>query len=100
MYFKAARITTLALLLSCCCVAQSEQDASVNERILKIRDLGKRDSRAIPALAVYINDPDSGIRLEAVKAIVRIDPSTALIHWFRRRAIKNRKSKSWLRMAW
>lgn len=73
MWLKIVRTTSLGLLLSFLCSAQSEHDANINQRILKIRELGKRDSRAIPALAVYLNDPDSDIRLEAVKAIVRID---------------------------
>lgn len=73
MFFNAARISAIGVLLSLCGYAQSDQGASANEKILKIRELGKRDNRAIPALAIYLSDPDSGIRLEAVKAIVRID---------------------------
>jgi HEAT repeat protein len=58
--------------------AQNEQGYNTNQRISRIRDLGKRDSQAIPALAAYLDDPNRDIRLEAVKAIVRIGTAASL----------------------
>jgi len=51
---------------------QSEDGYNTNQRINKIRQLGKTDSQAIPVLAGYLNDPDRDIRVEAVRAIIRI----------------------------
>lgn len=58
--------------------AQSEAGYNTNQRIQRIRDLGKKDSNAIPALAGYLNDPDASIRVEAVKAIVKLDTERSL----------------------
>lgn len=66
-------MAALGLLPCLLCCAQSEDGYNTNQRILKIRELGRRNSGAIPTLAVYLSDPDVDIRLEAVKAIVRID---------------------------
>lgn len=52
---------------------QSDAGADSNQRILTIRNLGKRDYTVIPTIAQYLKDPDRDIRIEAVKAIVRID---------------------------
>ena len=49
-----------------------------NQRILSIRDLGKRDYSVIPTIAQYLKDPSRDIRIEAVKAIVRIDTPHSL----------------------
>jgi len=63
-----------------CCLAlsQSEDQYNTNQRILKIRELGKRGASAIPALSQYLTDPNSDIRIEAVKAIVRIDTAGSI----------------------
>ncbi len=58
--------------------AQSEDGYNLNQRILRIRELGKKNTAALPALAQYLNDPDRDIRLEAVKAIVKIDTEHSL----------------------
>ncbi len=52
---------------------RSKPDSDTNQRILSIRDLGKRDYTVIPTIAQYLKDPSRDIRIEAVKAIVRID---------------------------
>ncbi len=58
--------------------AQSEAGFSTKQRIQRIRDLGKRNAQAIPALSQYLGDPDREIRVEAVKAIVKIDGEASL----------------------
>jgi HEAT repeat protein len=78
MLVNLVRIAAVGLLPCLLWCAQSEDGYNTNQRILKIRELGRRNSSAIPALAVYLNDPDSDIRLEAVKAIVRIDTERSI----------------------
>jgi HEAT repeat protein len=58
--------------------AQREDAYNTNQRIQRIRELGKKDSNAIPALAGYLKDPDVSIRIEAVKAIVKLDTERSL----------------------
>ena len=57
---------------------QDETTASYKERVNRIRQLGKSDPEAIPQLAPYLSDPDRDIRVEAVKAIVRLDTERSL----------------------
>lgn len=57
---------------------QNDSGSTVNQRILSIRDLGKRDYTVIPTIAQYLKDPNRDIRIEAVKAIVRIDTTHSL----------------------
>jgi len=59
-------------------LAQTGQSYTPKQRIDRIRELGKRDAQAIPALAAYLNDPDRDIRVEAIKAIVKIDTADSL----------------------
>lgn len=70
------------ILLSVAAVAllsgQSEDKYNSNERILRIRELGKKNYSVLPTLAGYLKDPNPDIRLEAVKAIVRIDTEHSL----------------------
>lgn len=58
--------------------AQNEGNYSANERILRIRELSKKDAQAIPALAQYLSDPNRDIRVEAVKGIVKLDTASSL----------------------
>ena len=58
--------------------AQTEDRYNSNQRILRIRELGKRSVAALPTLAQYLADPDRDIRVEAVKAIVKIDTERSL----------------------
>jgi HEAT repeat protein len=69
-----AGLFCLVLLAS----AQSESELTSNQRIMRIRDLGKRDAQAIPALTQFLGDPDVNIRREAVKAIVKIGTEASL----------------------
>ncbi|MFL6464070.1 MAG: HEAT repeat domain-containing protein [Bryobacteraceae bacterium] len=57
---------------------QSEDGFSAKQRISRIRDLGKRGGEAIPSLTEYLNDGDRDIRVEAVRAIVKIDGEASL----------------------
>lgn len=60
-----------------CLVALSQpvlaDKSPTKETISTIRNLGREDQRALPALTNYLSDPDRDIRAEAVKAIVKID---------------------------
>jgi HEAT repeat protein len=58
--------------------AQTEDRYNSNQRILRIRELGKRSVAALPTLSQYLADPDRDIRIEAVKAIVKIDTERSL----------------------
>ncbi|HTU45799.1 MAG TPA: HEAT repeat domain-containing protein [Bryobacteraceae bacterium] len=58
--------------------AQDENAYNPNQRIQRIRELAKRDPQAIPALAGYLSDPNRDIRIEAVKAIVKLDTERSL----------------------
>ncbi|HEX4230799.1 MAG TPA: HEAT repeat domain-containing protein [Bryobacteraceae bacterium] len=57
---------------------QDETGYSTKERINHIRQLGKSNPAAIPELAGYVSSPDRDIRIEAVKAIVRLDTERSL----------------------
>ncbi len=75
-YFR--RLAVCGPLLACLLCAQNEDTYNLNQRIQRIRELGKKNSAALPALAQYLADPDRDIRLEAVKAIVKIDTEHSL----------------------
>ncbi|MBV8895063.1 MAG: HEAT repeat domain-containing protein [Acidobacteriaceae bacterium] len=57
---------------------QSEETFNANQRINRIRELGKKDARVIPTLAENLSDPNRDIRIEAVKAIVKLDTEASL----------------------
>jgi|tagenome__1003787_1003787.scaffolds.fasta_scaffold20986307_3 HEAT repeat protein len=57
---------------------QDNDGLSSKERISRIRDLGKRNSAAIPALSAYLTNPSPDVRLEAVKSIARIGGQESL----------------------
>jgi HEAT repeat protein len=65
-------------LVSLIAFGQNEDSYSANQRITRIRDLGKKSSQAIPALAQNLDDPNREIRIEAVKAIVKIGTEASL----------------------
>ena len=67
-----------ALCAAAVLAAQNEQGYNTNQRIQRIRELAKRDSNAIPALGGYLKDPERDIRVEAVKAIVKLDGERSL----------------------
>jgi HEAT repeat protein len=58
---------------------QSDSGYTVKQRISRVRNLGKQeDATAIPALTPSLSDPDRQVRLEAVKAIVKIGGEASL----------------------
>jgi HEAT repeat protein len=75
-------VTCLSAALAAFVVAPASwaQDGGGDTRskVKQIRELGKRDSQSIPALAQYLNDPASEVRIEAVKAIVSIGTQHSL----------------------
>jgi HEAT repeat protein len=73
-------VPVLACSLCFCALvsAQNEDAFNAKQRISRIRDLGKKGPSAIPALAQYLSDADREIRVEAVKAIVKIDTEASL----------------------
>ncbi len=72
--FAAAFLFFLALNT----FGQNASDFTPKERIQRIRQLGKTNSQAIPALAQSLGDPDRNVRVEAVKAIVKIGTEASL----------------------
>jgi HEAT repeat protein len=79
MVLCSLRVLTLAFcLISLLAFGQNEDGYNRNQRVLRIRDLGKKNSQAIPPLAHYLDDPDRDIRVEAVKAIVKIGTEASL----------------------
>lgn len=78
MFLRARRLVTCGLFISSWLTAQSEDKFDSKQRISRIHDLAKRDNTAIPALTQYLSDPDRDIRVEAVKAIVKIGTEASL----------------------
>ncbi len=75
----AVRIVSCGFCLGCLLlIGQTEEQYNAKQRIERIRELGKKNAQAIPALAAYLSDGDREIRLEAVKAIVKIDTADSL----------------------
>src|SRR5581483_81546 len=77
----AVKTAFAALVLAAFAVAaaaQNEEAFNAKQRIQRIHDLGKKDARAIPALAQYLRDSNREIRIEAVKAIVKIGTEASL----------------------
>ncbi|HXE10769.1 MAG TPA: HEAT repeat domain-containing protein [Bryobacteraceae bacterium] len=59
-------------------LAQDTSGQTKKEKVSSIRDLGKRDSQAIPLIVKYLKDPDTDVREEAVKAIIKIGTQYSL----------------------
>jgi HEAT repeat protein len=79
MLLRSLRVLACSLcLIPLAALSQNEDNYSAKQRISRIRDLGKKDSQAIPALARYLSDPNREIRIEAVKAIVKIGTQASL----------------------
>ena len=71
----------LAACTALCCsltIAQQEDRFDTKQRISRIRDLGKRGPSALPAIEQNLSDPNRDIRVEAVKAIVKIGTAESL----------------------
>ena len=57
---------------------QNASNFTPKERIQRIRQLGKTNAQAIPALEQSLPDPDRDVRVETVKAIVKIGTEASL----------------------
>lgn len=66
------------LLAAAVAFGQNQSDFTPKQRIQRIRQLGKTNAQAIPALAQSLNDPSRDVRVEAVKAIVKIGTEASL----------------------
>ena len=75
---KLLYVAVIGLVLLPLLVAQSEDGYNANQRILRIRELSKKGPAVLPALEPYLSDPNRDIRIEAVKAIVKIDTDRSL----------------------
>ncbi len=53
-------------------------DSEKNARVKQIRQLGNQDSQAIATLAQFLTDPDRDVRVETVRAIVKIGTDRSL----------------------
>jgi HEAT repeat protein len=73
-----SRFAACAVFLCLSLAGQNTSGLSPKEQISRIRDLGKRDAGAIPALSAYLSNPNGDVRLEAVRAIVRIGGEDSL----------------------
>ncbi len=60
------------LFFSISCLAFSQSQLDTKQRLRAVHDLAHQSFDAIPKLAPYVNDPDLGVRIEAVKALVEI----------------------------
>ena len=78
MNAPALRLLFGGLTFACLLAGQEQDKATTNERILRIRELGKRNPAVLPALTQYLSDPNADIRIETVKSIVRIGTERSL----------------------
>jgi HEAT repeat protein len=67
-----------ALLLTFVVSAQNSEPYNSKQRINLIRNLGKKGPQAIPAVEQYLTDADRDVRVEAVKAIIKLDTPASL----------------------
>lgn len=74
----ACAVVTCVLLTGRMATGQPGDGLTPKERISRIRDLAKRNSGAIPGLSAYLSNPEADVRLEAVKAIVKIGGNESL----------------------
>jgi HEAT repeat protein len=80
-YFLPRAALALALVLPALPFPQTapgDSSGTVKQRIARVRELGKRDTAALGDLAPYLRDPERDVRLEAIKAVVRIDTRASL----------------------
>jgi HEAT repeat protein len=75
---KRFGLILFGIVLAGCLYAQGDNGGTAKERISRIRDLSKKDASVMPVLAGYLHDPARDVRIEAVKAIVRIDTERSL----------------------
>lgn len=64
------------ILLVFVSLGQAEDDAKA--RAKAVREYAKTGPSVVPQLAPYVSDPDAGVRLEAVKALVQLGTQNSL----------------------
>src|SRR3982751_6079387 len=72
------RLAASAVFTCLLLIGQNTDGLTQKQRISRIRDLAKRNAGALPALSAYLSNPSPEVRLEAVKAIVRIGGEDSL----------------------
>ncbi len=77
-FFRGATLALALVLPLLSQTAPGDHSGTVKQRISRVRELGKRDASALADLAPYLRDSDRDVRLEAVKAVVRIDTKASL----------------------
>jgi HEAT repeat protein len=60
------------IALLACAVAVLAQTDNPKQRVKSVRELAKSGADSIPKLQEYLKDPDTGVRVEAIKAIIDI----------------------------
>jgi HEAT repeat protein len=78
MFLRLTNALACALLLTPLASAQDSGPYNSKQRISSIRNLSRRSPQAIPAIAQYLTDADRDVRVEAVKAIVKLDTPASL----------------------
>ena len=78
LFFRRAALAFALVLPLLSQSAPGDASGTVKQRISHVRDLGKRDTSALADLAPYLHDSDRDVRLEAIKAVVRIDTKASL----------------------
>lgn len=74
--FARAGLPPVLILLIFACSGWPADDAKA--RAKAVREYAKTGPSVVPQLAPYVSDPDPGVRLEAVKAIVQLATQTSL----------------------
>jgi HEAT repeat protein len=80
-YFFRGAALALALVLPALPFPQvtpGDSSGTVKQRIARVRELGKRNTAALADLSPYLRDSERAVRLEAIKAVVRIDTRASL----------------------
>ncbi len=77
-FFRGAALALALVLPLLSQTAPGDHSGTVKQRISRVRELGKRGTSALADLAPYLRDSDREVRLEAVKAVVRIDTKASL----------------------
>jgi HEAT repeat protein len=78
LFFRRAALAFALVLPLLSQTAPGDASGTVKQRVSRVRDLGKRDTSALADLAPYLHDSDRDVRLEAIKAVVRIDTKASL----------------------
>ena len=78
MTLRHLKLFVCGLGFAAALLGQGEDNYNPNQRILRIRELAKKDPQVIPSLAQFLSDSNRDIRVEAVKAIVKLGTQASL----------------------